>query len=66
MRISNDLARFGPKVHVRTPIVLLLPSDLKKVFRFVRTVVEGHHHPYSARVNPKTNASSSIPGPRRR
>jgi len=64
MPISNDLARFGTKVHVRTPIVLLLPSDLKKLFRFVRTVVEGHH-PNSARVNPRANASSAIPGTRR-
>jgi hypothetical protein len=56
MHTSQNSASLGTNVHVRTPILILLPSDLKRLVQFFRTMVERHAHPTPA--SESQNASS--------
>jgi hypothetical protein len=38
----HNSATTGAKTHARTPVVLLLPNDLKRLVHYVRTVIERH------------------------
>ena len=42
VRLHNS-ASIGTKSHARTPVVLLLPNDLKRLVHYVRTVMERQH-----------------------
>jgi len=41
-RLHNS-ASTGAKTHARTPLVLLLPNDLKRLVHYVRTVMDRQH-----------------------
>lgn len=45
MHTLNDFAHPGLKVHARTPGVILLVGDLKKLLHLLRTAVERPHNP---------------------
>jgi hypothetical protein len=45
MRMLQDSTNLG-KTHARTPVVILLPNDLKRLVQYVRDVViERQHRP---------------------
>ena len=45
MQTLQNSASLATKAHARTPVVILLPHDLKKLVQFVRAVVIERQHP---------------------
>ena len=49
MHTLNDFTHLGAKVHARTPGVILLVGDLKKLLHLLRTAVERPQDQYLLR-----------------
>ena len=60
MQTVQDSASFGTRVHARIPVVLLLPSDLKRLVQFVRAAVE-RQLPHQAPAGESESAPSKKP-----
>lgn len=58
MQVSTDFAKPGMKIHARTPAVILLVGDVKKLVQLVRTAVERKQHSYSDPNHEHLDASS--------
>ena len=57
MQTLQNSASLATKAHARTPVVILLPHDLKRLVQFIRAVVIERQHPHSTSSIQDENAS---------